>query len=69
MESKQNPFSFYDFLGYFTPGAIFLYGLAFISPKILGMESIAEFLMPIKEIDDVGVMFLLFSQPMFLGIY
>jgi len=54
MESKQNPFSFYDFLWYFTPGAIFLYGLAFISPKILGMESIAEFLMPIKEIDDVG---------------
>lgn len=27
MEIKQNPFSFYDFLGYFTPGALFLYGL------------------------------------------
>lgn len=26
MEMKQNPFSFYDFLGYLTPGAIFLYG-------------------------------------------
>lgn len=26
METKQNPFSFYDFLGYFTPGAVFLYG-------------------------------------------
>lgn len=25
MELKQNPFSFYDFLGYFTPGALFLY--------------------------------------------
>lgn len=25
MELKQNPFSLYDFLGYFTPGAIFLY--------------------------------------------
>lgn len=24
---KPNPFSVYDFLGYFTPGAIFLYGL------------------------------------------
>ena len=23
---KQNPFSLYDFLGYFTPGAILLYG-------------------------------------------
>lgn len=27
MDLKQNPFSLYDFLGYFTPGAIFLYGL------------------------------------------
>ena len=25
MELKQNPFSLYDFLGYLTPGAIFLY--------------------------------------------
>ncbi|MFZ2538987.1 MAG: hypothetical protein WAX04_08800 [Oscillospiraceae bacterium] len=25
MELKQNPFSLYDFLGYFTPGAIFIY--------------------------------------------
>lgn len=27
MELKQNPFSLYDFLGYFTPGALLLYGL------------------------------------------
>jgi hypothetical protein len=27
MDLKQNPFSLYDFLGYFTPGALFLYGL------------------------------------------
>lgn len=27
MDIKQNPFSFYDFLGYFTPGAIFIYGV------------------------------------------
>lgn len=26
MELKQNPFSLYDFLGYLTPGAIFIYG-------------------------------------------
>lgn len=26
MDAKQNPFSLYDFLGYFTPGAVFLYG-------------------------------------------
>ncbi len=25
MEPKQNPFSLYDFLGYFTPGAVFLF--------------------------------------------
>lgn len=30
MELKQNPFSFYDFLGYLTPGAVFLYGLLFV---------------------------------------
>jgi len=29
MEFKQNPFSLYDFLGYFVPGALFLYGLYF----------------------------------------
>jgi len=29
MNIKQNPFSVYDFLGYFTPGAIFLYSLLF----------------------------------------
>lgn len=27
MNPKQNPFSLYDFLGYFVPGASFLYGL------------------------------------------
>lgn len=27
MDTKQNPFSFYDFLGYLIPGAIFLYGI------------------------------------------
>lgn len=27
---KQNPFSFYDFLGYMIPGAVFLYLVALI---------------------------------------
>jgi hypothetical protein len=54
MESKQNPFSFYDFLGYFTPGAIFLYALVYLSPFIPGMSEISELLKPIREIDDVG---------------
>lgn len=30
MNSKQNPFSLYDFLGYFTPGAVFIYSCIFI---------------------------------------
>lgn len=33
MESKQNPFSLYDFLGYFTPGAVFLYVSIAISSR------------------------------------
>jgi hypothetical protein len=31
MEPKQNPFSVYDFLGYFVPGALFLYSLGIVS--------------------------------------
>lgn len=34
MELKQNPFSFYDFLGYFTPGAMLLYLAAYFSKVI-----------------------------------
>lgn len=34
MNIKQNPFSLYDFLGYFTPGAIFLYTLIAIRAHI-----------------------------------
>jgi hypothetical protein len=37
MNLKQNPFSLYDFLGYLTPGAIFLYGFmaayAYVQPE------------------------------------
>ncbi len=29
MKIEKNPFSLYDFLGYFIPGAIFLYGIMF----------------------------------------
>ena len=31
MEVKQNPFSFYDFLGYFVPGSLFVYLLISIA--------------------------------------
>ena len=31
MEPKQNPFSVYDFLGYFVPGALFFYSLGIVA--------------------------------------
>lgn len=36
MEIKPNPFSFYDFLGYFTPGALVLYGGILVHAHIEG---------------------------------
>lgn len=47
MNLKQNPFSIYDFLGYFTPGAIFLYGIIFIIGHAKGafpFDYIAQYL-------------------------
>lgn len=45
MELKQNPFSFYDFLGYFTPGALFLYSVLATyqhsSSEVVSLESIS----------------------------
>lgn len=42
MDPKQNPFSFYDFLGYLIPGAIFLYGVLLVvghlSPNITALD-------------------------------
>ena len=46
MELKQNPFSFYDFLGYFTPGALLLYLTGFFSklvrPETPNFQALAE---------------------------
>lgn len=30
INTKQNPFSIYDFLGYLTPGAVFIYGYVLV---------------------------------------
>lgn len=42
MDIKQNPFSFYDFLGYLIPGAVFLYGvlltLGHLAPDTTALE-------------------------------
>ena len=45
MELKQNPFSLYDFLGYFTPGAIFIYGTMalYAHSKGINIEGIISF--------------------------
>jgi len=40
MEAKQNPFSVYDFLGYFTPGAVFIYGSILAAAHAKNMDSI-----------------------------
>jgi hypothetical protein len=46
MDIKQNPFSFYDFLGYFTPGALFVYGamwsLNHSNSEVKPLQQIAE---------------------------
>ncbi len=46
MELKQNPFSLYDFLGYFLPGGAFLYGCfglaAAVKPGFHAFSAIAE---------------------------
>lgn len=44
MELKQNPFSFYDFLGYFTPGAIFIYGCMAIFAHIQPDLKVLDFI-------------------------
>lgn len=48
---KQNPFSLYDFLGYFTPGAIFLYGcMAAISHSHLD-ESLIQYVKQYQSLE------------------
>ncbi len=46
MDIKQNPFSFYDFLGYLIPGAVFLYGvmliLGHLSPGDTAIDFVTE---------------------------
>lgn len=55
MESKQNPFSIYDFLGYFTPGAIFLYGCIGIFAHLQPNISTVDFLTQNLSLDKVEV--------------
>jgi len=43
MDPKQNPFSFYDFLGYLIPGAVFLYGTVLIIGHLSPTDTALEF--------------------------
>jgi hypothetical protein len=63
MDVKQNPFSLYDFLGYFTPGAIFIYGYIYAfnykNSEIRSLSNIAESMGVEKA--DLYVPLILFS--------
>lgn len=51
MEERPNPFSLYDFLGYFVPGAIFLFALSFLRHRLPLLEAI---LRPFPEGHEMG---------------
>ena len=77
MELKQNPFSFYDFLGYFTPGAIFIYGcmaiFAHMQPDIKVLDFItfdrAEIYIPFVLISYTAGHLLSFISSIFIEKY
>lgn len=63
METKPNPFSIYDFLGYLIPGSVFLYGLLIvikhISASDLSLDYIATKLSFKSE--EIYLLFVLLS--------
>ena len=63
MPAKQNPFSLFDFLGYFIPGAFFLYALlflfAYIQPTLLHSDAIVRYLS--FEKPDIYIPFVILS--------
>lgn len=77
MELKQNPFSLYDFLGYFTPGAIFIYGwmaiFAHMQPDIKVLDFItfdrAEIYIPFVLISYTAGHLLSFISSIFIEKY
>jgi hypothetical protein len=64
MDMKQNPFSLYDFLGYFIPGAIFLYGIlaviGHVLPDVTPVDYITEFL-SFEKRSEIYIPFILAS--------
>lgn len=64
MPPRQNPFSLYDFLGYFVPGASLLYALLFLFSPATDMASFAQQLSSSVSFDHAEV-----YVPFVLGSY
>ncbi|MGH2581587.1 MAG: hypothetical protein ACRDFQ_01670 [Anaerolineales bacterium] len=64
MEIKQNPFSLYDFLGYFVPGAIFTYSLIFVASLADPTKSFRSILSTYFDFERIE-----FYLPFTLGAY
>lgn len=64
MATKQNPFSLYDFLGYFTPGAIFMYSAAGIWVHLSDPNVAVELWRNLLELEKPGLYI-----PFVLGAY
>jgi hypothetical protein len=61
MELKQNPFTLYDFLGYFVPGALFIFSI------LIGLSIIGQSIDPIKTFGfDTAEFYLLFILASYL---
>lgn len=64
MDVKQNPFSVYDFLGYLTPGAIFLYGVIAVTAHISPEREPVEYIITIfsfKNRPEIYIPFILIA--------
>lgn len=57
MEIKQNPFSLYDFLGYFVPGSLFLMGIGVIPFLSSSPEKIIGEMISFFQLDKPGFYF------------
>lgn len=54
---KQNPFSLYDFLGYFIPGAMLFYIIILLNSKVNSLQAIIEVTSQNKEFQFDKVLF------------
>ncbi|WP_155995150.1 hypothetical protein [Thioalkalivibrio sp. HL-Eb18] len=55
MNIKQNPFSFYDFLGYIIPGAVFLYGAILVAGHLSEYDTPIGFALTVLSFENPEV--------------